>query len=119
MIATSNLPNLGLEYRRRFNFGEVAAEGSFGYLNGRENTPEGAGGGTSSRAATSRSTRTGGPASTTNWASSEDYLRVYRYGSRRLLDQNAFTEGFWGSNAYARIDGRAYQGACARPTTTA
>ncbi|MBR0650696.1 LPS-assembly protein LptD [Roseomonas terrae] len=109
MIATSNLPNLGLEYRRRFNFGEVAAEGSFGYLNGRENTPEGAGGHIFSRGnfAIDENWRAG---FNYNWASSEDYLRVYRYGSRRLLDQNAFTEGFWGSNAYARIDGRAYQG---------
>lgn len=44
LIATNNLPNLGMEYRRRFNFGELAAEGSLGYLNGRENTPEGAAG---------------------------------------------------------------------------
>jgi lipopolysaccharide assembly outer membrane protein LptD (OstA) len=40
-FSTRQVPNLGLEYRRRFNFGEIAAEGSLGYLNGDSDTPEG------------------------------------------------------------------------------
>ncbi len=109
MIATNNLPNLGLEYRRSFNFGDIAAEGSLGYLNGREDTPEGAAGHIFSRGRFSldENWRAG---FNYNWATSEDYLRIYRYGARRLLDQNAYAEGFWGTNVYARVDGRAYQG---------
>ena len=109
LIATNNIPNLGAEYRRRFNFGEVAAEGSLGYLNGRENTPEGAAGHIFSRGRFSLD-ETWRAGFNYNWATSEDYLRIYRYGARRLLDQNAYAEGFWGADAYARIDGRAYQG---------
>ena len=108
-IATNNVPNLGLEYRRRFNFGEVAAEGSLGYLDGSQNTPVGAAGHIFSRGrfALDENWRAG---FNYNWATSDDYLRIYRYGARRLLDQNAYAEGFWGTDAYARIDGRAYQG---------
>lgn len=109
MIASGNLPNLGLEYRRRFNFGEIAAEGSLGYLNGEQNTPEGTAGHIFSRGRFSldENWRAG---FNYNWATSEDYLRIYRYGARRLLDQNAYAEGFWGAQAYARVDARAYQG---------
>ncbi|MBW6397796.1 LPS assembly protein LptD [Roseomonas sp. HJA6] len=108
-IATSAAPNLGLEYRRRFNFGEISAEGSVGYLNGEQNTPEGPAGHVFSRGrfAIDENWRAGFDY---NWASSEDYLRIYRYGARRLLNQVAYTEGFWGTDAYARIDGRAFQG---------
>lgn len=108
-IATSAAPNLGLEYRRRFNFGEVSAEGSVGYLNGHQDTPEGMAGHIFSRGrfAIDENWRTGFDY---NWASSEDYLRIYRYGARRLLNQSGYAEGFWGTDAFARIDARAYQG---------
>ena len=108
-IATSQAPNLGLEYRRRFNFGEIQAEGSLGYLNGDEDTPRGFAGHIFSRGrfAIDETWRAGFDL---NRASSEDYLRIYRYGARRLLTTTAFTEGFWGSDAYARFDGNIYQG---------
>ncbi|WP_369407864.1 LPS-assembly protein LptD, partial [Roseomonas rosulenta] len=112
-IATQAAPNLGLEYRRRFNFGEISAEGSLGYLNGDQNTPEGFAGHIFSRGrfAIDETWRTGFDF---NRASSEDYLRIYRYGARRRLDSNVFTEGFWGPDAYARVDARIFQGL--RPT---
>ncbi len=108
-IATSAAPNLGLEYRRRFNFGEISAEGSVGYLNGDQNTPEGMAGHIFSRGRFSidENWRAGFDY---NWATSEDYLRIYRYGARRLLNQSGYAEGFWGTDAFARIDARAYQG---------
>jgi LPS-assembly protein len=112
-ISTRQVPNLGLEYRRRFNFGEIAAEGSLGYLNGDSDTPEGFAGHIFSRGrfALDETWRAGFDF---NRASSEDYLRIYRYGARRRLDSSVFTEGFWGADAYARVDARIFQGL--RPT---
>lgn len=108
-FATRQAPNLGLEYRRRFNFGEIEADGSIGYLNGDSNTERGVAGHIFSRGRfnINETWRTGFDF---NWATSEDYLRIYRYGARRLLNQSVFTEGFWGTDAYARIDARAFQG---------
>ncbi len=112
-LSTRQVPNLGLEYRRRFNFGEIAAEGSLGYLNGDSDTPEGFAGHIFSRGrfALDETWRAGFDF---NRASSEDYLRIYRYGARRRLDSSVFTEGFWGADAYARVDARIFQGL--RPT---
>lgn len=113
LIATRQAPNLGLEYRRRFNSGEIQIDGSVGYLNGNSDTPEGFGGHIFSRGrfALDENWRAG---FNLNRASSEDYLRIFRYGARRLLLTNAYAEGFWGSNSYARIDGSIFQGL--RPT---
>jgi LPS-assembly protein len=112
-FATRQVPNLGLEYRRRFNFGEIEAEGSLGYLNGDDDTPEGFAGHIFSRGrfALDENWRAGFDF---NRASSEDYLRIYRYGARRRLDSSVYTEGFWGPDAYARVDARIFQGL--RPT---
>jgi LPS-assembly protein len=112
-FATRQAPNLGLEYRRRFNFGEIEAEGSMGYLNGDDDTPEGFAGHIFSRGRFSLD-ETWRAGFDFNRASSEDYLRIYRYGARRRLDSSVFTEGFWGSDAYARVDARIFQGL--RPT---
>lgn len=108
-IATSAAPNLGLEYRRRFNFGEIEAEGSLGYLDGSDNTSRGFAGHIFSRGRFNidETWRTGFDF---NRATSEEYLRIYRYGARRLLNSSAFTEGFWGTDAYARVDARFFQG---------
>ncbi|MBR0672322.1 LPS-assembly protein LptD [Roseomonas soli] len=108
-FATRQAPNLGLEYRRRFNFGEIEADGSVGYLNGDSNTERGFAGHIFSRGRFSidETWRTGFDF---NRASSEDYLRIYRYGARRLLNSSVFTEGFWGTDAYARLDARVFQG---------
>ncbi len=109
LIATSQAPNLGLEYRRRFNFGEIQAEGSVGYMNGDQDTPRGFAGHIFSRGrfAIDENWRAGFDL---NRASSEDYLRIFRYGARRLLLTNAYTEGFWGTDSYARVDSSIYQG---------
>lgn len=113
LIATRQAPNLGLEYRRRFNFGEIQIDGSAGYLNGDSNTPTGFAGHIFSRGrfTVDENWRAGFDL---NRASSEDYLRIFRYGARRLLLTNGFAEGFWGTNSYARIDSSIYQGL--RPT---
>lgn len=112
-IATRQAPNLGLEYRRRFNFGEIQAEGSLGYLNGDDDTPRGFAGHIFSRGRFSIDD-TWRAGFDFNRATSEDYLRIYRYGARRLLTSTAFTEGFWGPDAYVRFDASIYQGL--RPT---
>jgi LPS-assembly protein len=112
-IATGAAPNLGLEYRRRFNFGEIAAEGSLGYLDGSDRTERGFGGHIFSRGRFSLD-ETWRAGFDLNLATSEDYLRIYRYGARRLLTTTLFTEGFWGTESYARLDGRGFQGL--RPT---
>lgn len=108
-IATSAVPNLGLEYRRRYNFGEIEAEGSLGYLDGSDNTERGFGGHIFSRGRFSLD-ETWRAGFDLNLATSEDYLRIYRYGARRLLSTQVFTEGFWGPDSYARVDGRGFQG---------
>lgn len=112
-IATREAPNLGFEYRRAFNFGEVSAEGSVGYLSGDGATERGLAGHIFSRGRFSLD-ETWRAGFDLNLASSEEYLRIYRYGARRLLSSGAFTEGFWGSDAYARIEARGFQGL--RPT---
>jgi len=108
-VATRAAPNLGLEYRRRFNAGEIEAEGSLGYLDGDDNTSRGFAGHIFSRGRFSldETWRTGFDF---NRATSEDYLRVYRYGARRLLTSTAFVEGFWGTDSYARFDSQIFQG---------
>lgn len=108
-IATSTAPNLGVDYRRRFNNGEVEVLSSIGHLDGSDGTEEGFAGHifAKGRFALDETWRAGFDA---NRASSEQYLRIYRYGSQRVLPTTVFTEGFWGSEGFARFDGRAYQG---------
>ena len=108
-IATSVAPNLGVDYRRRFNSGEMEVLSSIGYLNGKDGTEEGFAGHIFSKGRFSldETWRAGFDA---NRASSEQYLRIYRYGSPRVLPTTVFTEGFWGPEGFARVDARAYQG---------
>jgi LPS-assembly protein len=113
LIATREAPNLGVEYRRAFNFGEISAEGSAGYLSGDAATERGFAGHIFSRGRFSID-ETWRAGFDLNLASSERYLRIYRYGARRLLTSGVFTEGFWGTEAYARVDARGFQGL--RPT---
>ncbi len=103
-------PSGAARYRRRFNFGEVEAEGSLGYLNGNETLGDkGLGAHIFSRGAFTidENWRAGINA---NRASSETYLRAFRFPVARVLQSNVFAEGFWGPESYARIDARAYQG---------
>ncbi len=112
------LPSLGLTYRRRFNSGELDIDGSVAYLPRSTLDRLGLFG-------QSEDERIGGHIAARgrfhvdeNWrvgfdlnrASSEAYLRVYRLEVRRVLASQAFAEGFWGTEHYARLDARAYQG---------
>ncbi len=102
-------PNLGLDYRRRFNIGEMEVLSSIGQLDGRDGTDEGFAGHifAKGRFSLDETWRAGFDA---NRASSDQYLRIYRYGSQRILPTTVFTEGFWGPEGFARFDARAYQG---------
>ena len=102
-------PNLGLDYRRRFNIGEMEVLSSIGQLDGRDGTDEGFAGHifAKGRFSLDETWRAGFDA---NRASSDQYLRIYRYGSPRVLPTTVFTEGFWGPEGFARVDARAYQG---------
>lgn len=114
-ISTRQVPNLGLEYRRRFNSGELQVAGSLGYNSGTDDGSDGRGfvGHIFSRGRFSidENWRTGFDF---NRATSETYLRNWRYDARRVLSSSGFVEGFWGTEGYARIDGRAYQGLSSR-----
>lgn len=114
-ISTRQYGNLGLSYRRRFNSGTLALEGSVGNL--REGTEEtGIGYHIFSRGQFNidENWRTG---FALNRTSSRDYLQAYRYGAPRVLSSNAFVEGFWGTEGYARLDSRLYQGLSALDDT--
>ena len=107
--STRVAPNLGLDYRRRFNNGEIEVLSSAGHLDGRDGTEEGFAGHifAKGRFSLDETWRAGFDV---NRASSEQYLRIYRYGGQRVLPTTLFTEGFWGPEAFARFDARAYQG---------
>ncbi|MDQ1080532.1 LPS-assembly protein [Pseudoroseomonas cervicalis] len=107
-LSTKQDPALGLAYRRRFNAGEIEASGSVGQRGGSRGE-DGLGAHIFSRGqfALDENWRTG---FNLNRASSETYLRAWRYPAPRQLPSDAYLEGFWGSDTYARIDGRAYQG---------
>ena len=107
-VSTRQLPNLGGIYRRRFNNGELQIESSVGNLSGDRTDDDGVGGHVfaNGRFSIDENWRAG---FALNRASSRDYLRAYRYGSPTLLTSNAFLEGFWGTDGYARVDSRLYQ----------
>ncbi|MDJ0386849.1 LPS assembly protein LptD [Roseomonas sp. E05] len=107
-LSTKQDPGLGWAYRRRFNAGEISATGSFGQRDGAKDE-EGWGAHIFSRGqfALDEHWRTG---FNFNRASSEAYLRAWRYPSQRTLSSDIYAEGFWGAEGYARIDARGYQG---------
>ncbi|MEI6158627.1 MAG: LPS assembly protein LptD [Roseococcus sp.] len=110
-------PNLGVEYRRRFNTGELQMQGSIGYQNA-EQAARAASSGTGSPGINGHIFSRGRFAIDENWrigfdgnlASSDSYLRTYKFEYRRVLISTAFIEGFWGTETYARLDSRYYQG---------
>ncbi len=110
-------PNLALEYRRRFNNGELQMQGSIGYMNA-EQAQRAASGGTGSPGINGHFFSRGRFAINENWrvgfdgnyASSDSYLRTYKFEYRRVLTSTAYAEGFWGTEGYARMDVRYYQG---------
>lgn len=110
-------PNLGLEYRRRFNNGELQVQGSVGYFDGNDARRLSAGLRTESELSGHVFAR-GRWHLNENWrvgfdvnrASSDQYLRTYRFEVFRVLSSQVFAEGFWGTERYVRADARAYQG---------
>jgi len=110
LFSTRQTPNIGFEYRRRFNSGDIQAQFSGGYFNGTDSRGrEELAGHLFSRARfhLDENWRVGAEI---NRASNELYLRTYRFEYRRVLTSTAFLEGFWGTEGYARIDARVYQG---------
>ncbi|MFD1110973.1 LPS-assembly protein LptD [Pseudoroseomonas ludipueritiae] len=109
-FATEEYPGLGVDYRRRFNSGTVNLSASVGNLSG-GNIAEGDKGlgahiYSSGQFALDEHWRAG---FNLNRASSQAYLRAWRYSSPRVLTSDVYLEGFWGTEGYARIDARAYQ----------
>lgn len=115
--STRQIGNLGVVYRRRFNTGVFALEGSVGHLGTSDVDQEGIGWNLRSRALFDLDA---------NWragavldrASSRDYMRAYRYGAPQVLTSTAFLEGFWGIEGYARLDTRSYQALLTRQGTS-
>jgi LPS-assembly protein len=107
MITTRAGPNLGVEYRHRFNSGYLLLNGSLGYL---DNSPQG----------TIYSQGQFDLNDTWRWgfdvnrASSANYVDAFHLGNApgintTLLSSQIYAEGF-GEGAYARMDTRFYQG---------
>ncbi|WP_458095869.1 LPS-assembly protein LptD [Roseomonas sp. WA12] len=110
MVATEAPPSGFFSYRRRFNAGQISAQGSLGYLNGRESSGEkGLGGHIFSRGLFTIDENWQAGFSI-NRASSETYLRAYRQPATAVLTSTAYAEGFWGYQSYARIRALAFQG---------
>jgi LPS-assembly protein len=110
-FSVEQYPGLGLDYRRRFNSGTMNLSGSVGNLSGGNISPDdkGIGGHIYSNAqfALDEHWRVG---ANINRASSQSYLRAWRYSSPRVLTSDIYLEGFWGTEGYVRVDSRAYQG---------
>ena len=82
ILSTSQYPNLGIDYRNRFNFGEIVMNGSLGYRNGSDGDTTGFGYHIFARGRFNidENWRAGFDI---NRAASEQYLRSWRYGARR------------------------------------
>ncbi|UPG74134.1 LPS assembly protein LptD [Roseomonas gilardii subsp. gilardii] len=110
-ISTRIAPSLAARYRQRFNFGQIDIQGSVGELDGssRVNNETGAGGHIFGKGTFNidENWRVG---FNVNRATSESYLRAFRFPTQRVLTSNIYAEGFWGTDTYAKIDSRAYQG---------
>ncbi|TCZ64522.1 LPS-assembly protein LptD [Roseicella aquatilis] len=110
VFSTRQYPNLGLEYRKLFNSGEIQGSASIGGLNGKDTQGEKGLAGhifLKGRFTVDEHWRAGFDL---NRATNEIYLRTFRYDYRRVLTSQVYAEGFWDTEAYARFDARAYQG---------
>ena len=110
IVSSRQYPNLGLEYRKLFNSGEILGSASIGGLNGKDTGGKEELAGhifLKGRFTVDENWRAGFDL---NRASSEIYLRTFRYEYRRVLTSQVYTEGFWGTEGYVRLDARAYQG---------
>ncbi len=109
LFSTRQAPNIGLEYRQRFNRGDLQIQASAGYFVGVD-TPRAEFSGhifSRFRYHLDENWRMGAEF---NRATSELYLRTYRFEWRRVLTSQAYLEGFWGTEGFARFDARLYQG---------
>jgi LPS-assembly protein len=106
--ATRQTGDLGVLYRQRFNSGLLVLQGSVGQLGSDDVDKPGTGWSvfSSGQFSLDENWRAG---FALNRASSRDYLRAYRYGAPQTLVSNAYLEGFWGVEGYARADTRLYQ----------
>jgi LPS-assembly protein len=110
IVSSRQYPNLGLEYRKLFNSGEILGSASLGGLNGKDTGGKEEMAGhifLKGRFTVDENWRAGFDL---NRATSEIYLRTFRYEYRRVLTSQVYTEGFWGTEGYVRMDARAYQG---------
>ena len=111
IVSTRQLPNLGLEYRKLFNSGEILGSASIGGLNGKDTGGKEELAGhifLKGRFTVDENWRVGFDL---NRASSEIYLRTFRYEYRRVLTSQVYTEGFWGTEGYVRMDAPRLPGA--------
>jgi LPS-assembly protein len=115
--ATRQVGNIGAAYRRRFNSGQIMLDGSIGHVGSNDVEDPGFGWNIFSQGlfALDENWRAGFGV---NRASSRDYLRAYRYGAPQVLTSTAYMEGFWGTEGYARVDGRIYQSLLERSGTS-
>jgi len=107
MLTTRAGPQLDVEYRRRFNAGELLVNASGGYV---DNSPQGSF--TSSARFSYDDTWRWG--FNINRASSTDYVRDFHLvqgltGDQNVLTSQGYIEGF-GEGSYARLDSKLYQG---------
>ena len=110
LFSTRQTPNVAAEYRRRFNMGDIQIQASAGYFNGNDTRGVREFSGhifSRARFHLDENWRVG---LEVNRASSELYLRTYRFEFRRVLTSQAYAEGFWGTEGYVRVDTRLYQG---------
>ena len=111
MLTSGAGPNVDVEYRRKFNDGDLSVNGSAGYLYGKSD--KGAQGSLFARGRFNLDD---------TWrygfdiarASSSNYIRDFKLshdigGNPDVLLSQAYLEGF-GQGAYARLDARGYQG---------
>lgn len=127
VVAQKVLPNIAGEYRRRFNSGELQIQASIGYFDNQAAIRLGAGANEQIAERLSGHIFARGRFNIDeNWrvgfdlnrASSDSYLRTFRLEYRRVLASQVYAEGFWGTEAYARMDVRAYQGLRSTDDTT-
>lgn len=108
MITTRAGPELGLEYRRRFNEGILRLDGSVGYMDG---SPQASVHGLG-QFSLNDTWRWGFDVSRT---SSPNYFRAFHFGNEiggldpSVLNSQVYLEGF-GQGSYSRLDTRFYQG---------
>ncbi len=114
LLSTRQTPNLGVEFRKLFNSGTITADASVGGFNGTDT-----GGNSNGRTGLAGHIFAKGRFTVDeNWrvgfdiqrATSELYLRTFRYEYRRVLTSQIYAEGFWGTERYFRADSRIYQG---------